>query len=150
MHDGHFNQCRSCQAKRIKKYRLEHPDLYKEQQERAEKKHFFKAKKYRLKHREDTNERCRIWRKNNPERANEFSNRWKRNNVKKRKAQAIAYAAVRNGTRKPLTCEVCFCIYGISSKAEAHHCNYKKPMELLWLCPKHHRAWHRVFIAEAA
>lgn len=29
----------------------------------------------------------------------------------------------------------------------AHHCDYSKPLEVTWMCTKHHNAWHRVFEA---
>lgn len=38
--------------------------------------------------------------------------------------------------RKP--CEVC------GEKAEAHHDDYAKPLDVRWLCFKHHREWHKI------
>ena len=26
--------------------------------------------------------------------------------------------------------------------------DYSKPLEVMWLCLEHHRAWHRVFLAD--
>ena len=37
--------------------------------------------------------------------------------------------------RRP--CEVC------GAKAEAHHDNYNEPLNIRWLCFKHHREWHK-------
>lgn len=34
-------------------------------------------------------------------------------------------------------CEIC------GAKAEAHHEDYNKPLEVRWLCFKHHREWHK-------
>ena len=28
--------------------------------------------------------------------------------------------------------------------SEAHHRDYEKPLEVVWLCPEHHRIWHRL------
>lgn len=28
----------------------------------------------------------------------------------------------------------------------AHHHDYSKPLDVIWLCSKHHFAWHRLFI----
>jgi hypothetical protein len=36
----------------------------------------------------------------------------------------------------PAPCETC------GKKAEAHHDDYSKPLEVRWLCRKHHRMWH--------
>lgn len=37
--------------------------------------------------------------------------------------------------RKP--CIIC------GMKAEAHHPDYSKPLEVVWLCSFHHKEWHR-------
>lgn len=41
------------------------------------------------------------------------------------------------------------CIVCGSLKSEAHHCDYKKPLEVMWMCKLHHKAWHRIFLTEA-
>lgn len=53
------------------------------------------------------------------------------------KARIILNHAVRAGKilRKP--CELC------GKKAEAHHDNYYKPLEVRWFCFKHHRKHHK-------
>jgi DNA-directed RNA polymerase subunit RPC12/RpoP len=52
------------------------------------------------------------------------------------KAHGIVSAAVRSGELLPQPCEVC------GETAEAHHEDYEKPLEVNWLCKKHHRARH--------
>lgn len=47
---------------------------------------------------------------------------------------------VNKGNIKHYPC----CICG-NKKTEAHHCDYSKPLEVMWLCKAHHVAWHRVF-----
>ena len=39
-------------------------------------------------------------------------------------------------TRQP--CEVCG-----NAKAQAHHDDYGKPLDVRWLCTTHHAEWHR-------
>ena len=34
------------------------------------------------------------------------------------------------------------------SPIHGHHCDYRKPLEVLWLCLLHHQGWHRVFKTE--
>lgn len=49
------------------------------------------------------------------------------------KARKKVYTNIRNGKLKRLHCEVCGNI-----KSEAHHEDYSKPLEVIWLCKEHH------------
>lgn len=57
--------------------------------------------------------------------------------VKKYPERKIAHnrisMEVRNGRMKKEPCKICG-----SSKSEAHHEDYSKPLEVVWLCKKHH------------
>ena len=52
------------------------------------------------------------------------------------------YAAVKEakktGVLIPQPCEVC----GTNDNIDAHHDDYSKPLEVRWLCKKHHSALH--------
>ena len=72
-------------------------------------------------------------------------------NAKRRKAdklhpfKAIAQNATNRAIRKgvlirPNECSECLDI----CKAQAHHDNYNKPLEVRWLCRMCHNAWHKV------
>ena len=37
------------------------------------------------------------------------------------------------------TCKVC----GTNENVEAHHEDYSKPLEIIWLCRNHHREHHK-------
>lgn len=52
-------------------------------------------------------------------------------------ARKQARQAMRAGTLAKLPCEVCNDI-----DTQAHHDDYSKPLEVRWLCHKHHRAHH--------
>jgi hypothetical protein len=56
---------------------------------------------------------------------------------RRRKAAYLVSRALRKGelTKKP--CEVCG-----NPRAEAHHDDYKKPLEVIWLCVRHHAMRH--------
>lgn len=56
----------------------------------------------------------------------------------KEKARQAIMWAVRRGWLKPQPCEVC----GTTENIEAHHEDYAKPLEVRWLCFKHHREVH--------
>jgi len=63
--------------------------------------------------------------------------KFKERNPVKRAAQVAVGNALRNGrlTRKP--CEKC------GARAQAHHDDYSKPLDVRWLCTKHHAEWHK-------
>lgn len=47
--------------------------------------------------------------------------------------------ALRKGYLVMQPCEVCSSIENV----EAHHDNYAYPLEVRWLCRRHHIEWHR-------
>jgi hypothetical protein len=49
------------------------------------------------------------------------------------KAHRIVYNAVKSGELKRLPCWICGAL-----KVEAHHEDYSKPLEVIWVCNKHH------------
>lgn len=53
-------------------------------------------------------------------------------------AKVAIMMAVRNGKLIPQPCIKC------GQKAQAHHDDYSKPMDVIWLCPKHHGERHRL------
>lgn len=55
----------------------------------------------------------------------------------KSKAQQTLYYARRNGKIQKLSCEKCG-----NKKSQAHHENYKKPLDVIWLCASCHRKRH--------
>lgn len=57
---------------------------------------------------------------------------------KRTQARSIWNHYVRDKHIKRKPCEVCG-----DPNAEAHHDDYNRPLEVRWLCFKHHREWHR-------
>lgn len=55
----------------------------------------------------------------------------------KQQASILARKAVKIGLLAKAPCEVCGCV-----KSEGHHSDYSKPIEVMWLCRKHHMGWH--------
>ncbi len=49
--------------------------------------------------------------------------------------------ALRTGRLKRMPCEVCG-----ETKAQAHHDDYSKPLDVRWLCQKHHLQHHKAEI----
>ena len=56
----------------------------------------------------------------------------------KLRARAQARAAKRSGLLAPEPCRDCG-----NSKAEMHHPNYYRPLDVVWLCVVCHKAVHR-------
>ncbi len=61
-------------------------------------------------------------------------------NPKKRSVHIKTGNAIRDGKIFKQPCEVCG-----SENVQAHHCDYDKPLEVMWLCPIHHEEWHRQY-----
>lgn len=65
---------------------------------------------------------------------------WRERNPEKRAAHIFVGNAIRDGRLIKGVCEVCR-----SKKVEAHHEDYAKPLEVKWLCKKHHAEIHRKY-----
>lgn len=53
------------------------------------------------------------------------------------RARRRTRSAIESGQLMRQPCEACG-----TSPAHAHHDDYSKPLEVRWLCPKHHREYH--------
>lgn len=62
---------------------------------------------------------------------------WRGQNSDKVKAHKEIYRALRAGEIVEKSCEKCG-----AQKAEAHHPDYTKPLDVEWLCRRHHAAVH--------
>lgn len=56
----------------------------------------------------------------------------------KRSARSKTFTAIKNGTIKVLPCLIC------GDKAEAHHHDYSRPLDVMWLCRTHHMKAHNL------
>lgn len=65
---------------------------------------------------------------------------WKSRNKIRRAAHVILGHAVRDGRVTPLPCFCC------GAKAVAHHPDYSAPLDVVWLCPSHHKQAHAMRI----
>ena len=60
----------------------------------------------------------------------------RKKNIHKVNARSIVLRAIKSGKLHRLPCEVC----GSTDKIHAHHEDYSKPLDVIWLCSAHH-AW---------
>lgn len=58
-------------------------------------------------------------------------------NKHKHQARAAVQSAIRKGDMERGLCQECG-----DRKSEAHHPNYSKPLEVVWLCKTHHARVH--------
>jgi hypothetical protein len=65
---------------------------------------------------------------------------WCNRNPEKVKAHTIFHKAIREGLLVRLPCIVCN-----NSESCGHHEDYSKPLEVTWLCHKHHMELHRKY-----
>lgn len=64
--------------------------------------------------------------------------RWEQANPDKVKAHSKVHYALKMGRLTKLPCQVCATTYSII----AHHDDYTKPLDVLWLCEVHHKERH--------
>lgn len=57
----------------------------------------------------------------------------------KNHARDMVKTKIRQGLIMPEPCEIC------GEKGQCHHDDYSKPLEVRWLCMKHHGEQHRVY-----
>ncbi len=122
MADGHLNKCIECtkmrERERIRnKYKTDPHWILKERARCRKKMAIFRKKDSK-----SMKDLC-------------YSN-WSKRNRGKRKSQIALNNAVRAGKIIP---QKCHCG---KAKVEAHHEDYSKPFDVIWLCKKHHVELH--------
>lgn len=101
-----------------------------------------KYNKYMREYREKNAEKMReykriynaIWRKNN---GYPSEKKYKERNPEKYKAQQILNQSIYKGKIKRENCIICN-----SENAQAHHEDYTKPHDVIWICSIHHKQVH--------
>lgn len=127
MKDGYVNSCKDCHSKKSRKYRLDN----------IEKIRAYDRKRSRLEHRKEQSVK---YKKAAASRRIIISDvtAWRKKNPEKHKAQNAVAIAIRAGKIKKRPCEKC----GTIDNIHAHHEDYSKPLDIMWLCSKHHGERH--------
>lgn len=97
------------------------------------------AKKDVRKNRKQKIEKYRAYdRERGNRQTNDDLKRYRAENPEKARAHNLLNKAVSRGkiTRQP--CEIC----GATEKIHAHHDDYSKPLDVVWLCAEHHKWIH--------
>ncbi len=81
----------------------------------------------------------------NKEKVAQMKKQYKKSNNLKIKCHQKVERSLKNGVlKKPITCQQC----GKNAKLHAHHCDYSKPLEVIWMCPFCHKEWHKSSVAK--
>jgi hypothetical protein len=118
--DGRLGKCKQCCKDDAK---IRHIDKYAEIRE-------YDRLRNKLPH---NVARRKKYAEENPEVVRAIRKRWEEKNPEKAKAAQTLTNAVRDKMISKKPCEVCG-----NEKVEAHHDDYTKPLEVRWLCKKHH------------
>lgn len=123
--DGYLNKCKICTKKDSINHRINNLDRVKEYDRNRP-------------NQRKRNQKNKIYAQNNKEKVNNIKKEWISNNRIKREAHIAVQNALRQGIIIKANCEICNEI-----KSEAHHDDYSKPLEVRWLCSRHHKQWHK-------
>lgn len=133
-----------------KRYALNNPEKIKEQNHKYRENNLEKCRaketKYRFENREKRRETNRkyceknreVIREKNRAYSREYWKRYREKYPEKYRAHYLLNNAIQQGKIIPLLC-VC------GAPGEAHHEDYTKPLEVTWLCKKHHAEAHRKY-----
>lgn len=127
MADGHLNKCKECTKQEVRRNRAERVDQYREyDRARAGLDKRIKARSAYAasdKGRQAARRSSRAYRGAHPHRV---------------VANNAVNNAIRDGRLAPQPCHCCG-----SQTAEAHHPDYSRPLDVVWLCKQHHDELHR-------
>lgn len=118
--DGLVGECKDCTKRRVRRRARTNPSVQEYDRERAKR----------------PNVKSRISRN---------SDTWNRKNPEAYKAHYLVGNAVRDKRLIKEPCLFCGC-----DKVHAHHRDYSKPLDVIWLCPKCHHRLHANFPETAA
>lgn len=122
--------CKNCDYLRCKKWLRDNPGYQRRRyQKRGLRKWFSEYRKKRKKQTTEIQRRCYV-----------------KNRHKERARQRVKYAIKHGQLKRPRHCMINN--KNCSGKIHAHHIDYRKPLEVVWLCNAHHEGWHRVFKTE--
>lgn len=79
----------------------------------------------------------RNWNARNPGHASSAAMKWQTLNPQKKAAHRAIAKALKQGLLKKLPCVICG-----SGRSEAHHEDYTKVLDVIWLCRLHHKHRH--------
>jgi ribosomal protein S27AE len=114
MADGHVNKCKACNKKDVSKNRWENIEKYRD----------YDKQRAKLPHRLE--QKLRV------------NRAWRAEDKRRQIAHNKVARAIVKGLLIPSPCERCG-----NTKSLAHHEDYDKPLEVMWLCQPCHKQRHK-------
>ena len=128
MSDGHLNICKDCTKTRVAKHRELNIDYIKE----YEKKRSILPKRVQARKEYSKTEAGKS------SRAKSIK-KYKEKHTDRYFAHNVFSAAIRDGKVVKMPCFICG-----NEKSEGHHPDYSRPLDVVWLCNKHHVETHNL------
>lgn len=126
MGDGHLGKCKDCTKTDVRSHRLLNIEKIRAyDRERAKLPHNVASRR----------ERSKLPHMKALQAA--LNKEWRQADRRRTKCHNALIRAVRSGFIKKMACVMCG-----SQKSQAHHPDYDKPLDVMWLCPKCHRKEH--------
>lgn len=126
MKDGRVNKCKECYKKDVIENYYKNHEYYIE---------YDRSRVDNEKRKEKRKNYSSFIRKNFPDKVKEYKSRYDKN---KKNATTKVEKALKKGIIVKTPCIICG-----NEKSEGHHPDYSKPLEVIWLCKKHHGLEHR-------
>ena len=124
---GICGRCKECMKEDIKKWRDKNKEKVKDYLRGWQRAHPLKV-------RASNN----IWKSNNKNRMNQLTRNWQINHPIEKRAHDAISLNIKKGNLVKKPCEVCG-----EKIVQAHHDDYLLPLEVRWLCIKHHHDLHK-------
>lgn len=128
MKDGHLNKCKTCTIKDVTEHR----------ENNLEKVMAYDRSRGMLPH--------RVAARKEYEKTDAGKKAMRRASIKyiaqypeRKPANNLLYSALRSGKIKKEPCQKC----GSTHRINGHHDDYYKPLDVKWLCAKHHKDYHK-------
>ena len=124
--DGLQSECKSCISDRYKENR----DAIRERQKET-------WQRYADENGEKLKEKNRVRRIATVQQASAYREAYKAKYAPKVNAKNVVWSHLLTGRLQKMPCEIC-----ADPVSDAHHDDYAKPLEIRWLCRRHHAQWH--------
>lgn len=130
--------CRRCGQNKDLEDFYEHPDCEDGRERTCKKCRIKKAQRYYFNNLDARKSYFWQYHQKNKDKVRRWSKMKRLREPLKEKAHVTVNNALRDGRLTKQLCEVCSSVL-----SEAHHSDYSKPLEIRWLCRKHHRELHK-------